>query len=397
MNEDTVMLALASISFDPSILELFLPLMVGGKVVMASEEATTNPLLIAETIHRHEVNVLQATPATWQLLLDMDWAGKPGLKAFCGGDVMTRKMADELLERVGSLWNMYGPTETTVWSAFSRIQKDGDPIVIGRPIGNVQIYILDRYLQPVPAGVMGELHISGEGVARGYLNSPSLTKEKFICHSIGSETGARLYRTGDIARYLPDYSIEILGRIDDQVKVNGYRMELGEITAVLMQHPAVNDGIVITRTELSGDKRLVAYFVPKHEPAPDLEALREFMGKKLPAYMIPTFFVRMDSLPLTPNGKTDRKSLPVPNDMRQLLGYVPPQTEEEQILVKIWENALGIEQVGIQDNFFDLGGASMQSIEIVINASRYGFQLSAENIFEHQTIAKLAAQIKGEL
>jgi len=159
----------------------------------------------------------------------------------------------------------------------------------------------------------------------------------------------------------------------------------------------VNDGIVITRTELSGDKRLVAYFVPKHGSAPDLEALREFIGKQLPAYMIPSFFVRMDFLPLTRNGKIDRKSLPLPEDMRQLSGYVAPRTEEEQILVKIWENALGIEQVGVQDNFFDLGGASMQSIEIVISANRYGFQLSAENIFEHQTIAKLAAQIKGEL
>ena len=282
MNEDTVMLALASISFDPSTLELFLPLMVGAKVVVASEEMTTNPLLIAETINRHHINILQATPATWQLLLDTGWAGKPGLKALCGGDVMTRKMADQLLERVGSLWNMYGPTETTVWSSFCQIQKGIAPITIGQPIGNAQIYILDRYLQPVPVGVIGELHISGEGVARAYLNSPSLTKEKFIPDFISSKPGARLYKTGDIARYLPDYSIEMLGRSDDQVKVDGHRMELGEITAVLMQHPSVNDCIVITRTEISGDKRLVAYFVPKHGSSPELGELREFMGKKLP-------------------------------------------------------------------------------------------------------------------
>jgi amino acid adenylation domain-containing protein len=395
MNEDTVMLALASISFDPSTLELFLPLMVGAKVVVASEEMTTNPLLIAETINRYHINIIQATPATWQLLLDAGWAGKPGLKALCGGDVMTRKMADQLLERVGSLWNMYGPTETTVWSSLCEIQKGIAPITIGQPIGNMQIYILDRYLQPVPVGIIGELHISGEGVARAYLNSPLLTKEKFKPDFFSSKPGARLYKTGDIARYLPDYGMEILGRIDDQVKVNGHRMELGEITAVLMKHPSVNDGIVITQTEISGDKRLVAYFVPKHDPSPELGELREFIGKKLPAYMIPAFFVRMDSLPLTPNGKIDRKSLPIPEDIRQLSGYVAPRTEEEKILVEIWENALGIEQVGIQDNFFDLGGASIQSIEIVVKANMYGFQLSAENIFEYQTIAGLTAQSKG--
>ena len=397
MNEDTVMLALASTSFDPSTLELFLPLMVGAKVVVASEEMTTNPLLIAETISRHDVNIVQATPATWQLLLDTGWAGKPGLKALCGGDVMTRKLADQLLGRVGNLWNVYGPTETTVWSSLCQIQKGNAPITIGQPIANAQIYILDRYLQPVPIGVIGELHISGEGVARAYLNSPSLTKEKFIPDFISSKPGARLYKTGDIARYLPDYSIEMLGRNDDQVKVYGHRVELGEITAVLMQHPAVNDCIVITRTEISGDKRLVAYFVTKHDPCPDLGELREFIGKKLPAYMVPSFFVRMDFLPLTPNGKIDRKSLPVPEDMRQRSGYVAPRTEQEQILAKIWENALGIEQVGIQDNFFDLGGASIQCIEIVAKANMYGFQLSAENVFEYQTIARLAAQIKGEI
>jgi amino acid adenylation domain-containing protein len=394
MNESTVLLSLASIAFDISTQELFQPLMTGATVVIASEEMTTNPLLIIETISRQHVNMLQATPATWQLLLDAGWSGKPDLKALCGGDVMTRKMADQLLGRVGSLWNMYGPTETTVWCSFCQIQNDNKPITIGRPIGNVQIYILDRYLQLVPVGVIGELHIAGEGLARSYLNSPELTNEKFIPDFISAKTGARLYKTGDLARYLPDYNIEILGRMDDQVKVQGHRMELGEITSVLMQHPSVNDGIVITRTETSGDKRLVAYYVPKNGQSPDLAELREFIGKKLPAYMIPSFFISMDCLPLTPNGKIDRKSLPVPEDNSTHSGYIAPRNEEEQILAKIWSNALGIERVGVQDNFFDLGGASMQSIEIVAKANMCGFRLSVENIFEFQTIAELAAKIR---
>jgi acyl-coenzyme A synthetase/AMP-(fatty) acid ligase/acyl carrier protein len=340
--------------------------------------------------------MMQATPATWQLLLDAGWSGKPDLKALCGGDIMTRKMADQLLHRVGSLWNMYGPTETTVWASFCQI-KNNTPITIGQPIGNTQIYILDRYLQPVPVGVIGELHIAGEGLARAYLNDAELTNEKFIPHSFSSKPGARMYKTGDLARYLPDHGIEILGRTDDQVKVNGHRMELGEIIAVLMQHPSINGCVVVTRAEISGDKRLVAYYVPKHDQCPGLEELREFMGKKLPGYMIPAFFVQMDSLPLTPNGKIDRKSLPVPVGIRQLSGYIAPGTDEEQILVNIWENVLGVEQVGIQDNFFDLGGASIQSIEIVAKANMYGFRLSVENIFEYQTIAELAAQIRKEL
>lgn len=395
IDKDTVLLALASISFDPSTLELFLPLMVGAKVVIADEEMTTNPLLLAEAISRHDVNTLQATPATWQLLLDIGWAGKPGLQALCGGDVLTRKMADQLLERVGSLWNVYGPTETTVWCTLTQIQKGDGPITIGYPIANAQIYILDRYLQIVPVGVAGELLIAGEGLARGYLNNPQLTSEKFINNIFSSETGSRLYKTGDLARYLPDYSIEIVGRSDDQVKIQGHRMELGEINSVLLQHPSVNDGIVITRTEVSGDKRLIAYFVAKHEVSTDAAALREFFGKKLPDYMIPSFFVSIGSLPLTSNGKIDKKSLPLPGDIRQLSGYVAPRNEEEQIMVQIWQNVLDVEQVGIYDNFFDLGGASIQSIHIVAGANMYGYQVSVENIFEYQTVAGLAAHIKG--
>ena len=397
INEGDVLISVTSISFDIAALELFLPLIVGATVVIASEEMTFNPYMIGQAISHYHVNIMQATPATWQLLLETGWAGEPGLKALCGGDVLTRTLADQLLDRVSSLWNMYGPTETTVWSSISQIQKGDTPITIGQPIGNTQLYILDRHLQPLPIGVVGELHIGGEGLARGYLNHSRLTNEKFIPDCFSSKPGARLYKTGDHARYLPDYSIEILGRMDDQVKINGHRIELGEIAAVLMQHPSVHKAIAITRTETSGDKRLVAYFVPNQDQSPDAGELQDFLRQKLPAYMTPAVFIHMNGLPLTPNGKIDRKSLPVPEDIRLLPGYVAPRNKEEQILASIWQDVLDIEQVGIHDNFFDLGGASIQSIQIVAKANISGLRLSVENIFEYQTIAELAAQIIGGL
>lgn len=397
INKSDVLMAVTAISFDIAALELFLPLIAGATVVIASEAMTTNPLLIGEAMDRHQVSMMQATPATWQILLETGWTGKRGLKALCGGDVLTRKLADQLLDCVGSLWNMYGPTETTIWSSISQINKDDAPITIGQPIANTQFYILDSNLQALPPGVIGELHIGGEGLARGYLNQSQLTQEKFIPDLIRAQAHARLYKTGDRARYLADDSIEILGRMDDQLKINGYRIELGEISAVLMEHPAVMDVKVIARTETYGDKQLAAYFVSRHIPAPDSNELRAFVRKKLPAYMIPAFFIPLDSLPLTPNGKVDRKALPVPGEIRPLSGYTAARNEEEQILVEIWQNVLIIEQIGIHDNFFELGGASIQSLQIVAKSNMYGYQLSVEHLFEYQTIAELAALIKEEL
>ncbi len=393
-DSNSVFLALASISFDISTLEYFLPLMIGAKTVIASEEMTRNPVMIGEAIDKHQVNVLQATTATWQLLLDSPWPGREGLTALCGGDILTRTMADQILDRVGSLWNMYGPTETTVWCMGSRILKNGAPITIGEPIGNMRVYILDRYLQPVPIGVIGELHIGGEGLARAYLNSPELTREKFIADPFRTEADGLMYRTGDLARYLPDHEMEILGRADDQVKVQGHRIELGEIRATLLRHPSVNDGLVIAHSGTRGEKRLVAYVVPGPDGMPQVQALREFLAKKLPAYMIPAFFIPMDSLPLTPNGKVDRKALPVPEDNTRPAGYAAPRNKEEEIMATIWENVLEVEPVGIHDNFFDLGGASIQSIQVVAKANMYGYPLKVEHLFEYQTIAELATAIR---
>jgi amino acid adenylation domain-containing protein len=394
IKSDDVLLSVTSISFDIAALELFLPLIAGATVVIAGKEIMSNPLSIVDAIKKYNVNMMQATPAIWQLLIESGWTGNQDLKALCGGDALTRKLADQILDRVNSLWNMYGPTETTIWSAVNRIQKENAPITIGQPIGNTRLYILDKYMQPVPIGVAGELHIGGEGLAQGYLNRPELTKEKFIPDPFNSESVARLYKTGDLSRYLPDYSIEILGRTDHQVKIHGYRIELSEIASVLMQHPLVNDAVVITHTENSGEKRLLAYCVLKNNQSLTANELQEFARKKLPFYMIPAAFIQLNVFPLTPNGKIDRRSLPVPDDIRQFNGYVAPGNEIEQILADIWQSVLEVEKIGIHDNFFDLGGASIQSLQVVASASLAGLHLNAESIFEYQTIAELAEQLR---
>ncbi|MEP7279700.1 MAG: amino acid adenylation domain-containing protein [Bacteroidota bacterium] len=393
INKDDILLSVTPISFDIAALELFLPLIVGATIVIADKEMVSNPVFIGEAIKNYGVTVMQATPATWQLLIDTNWKGESGLKALCGGEALTRKLANQLLERVDNLWNMYGPTETTIWSSVNQIQRVDAPITIGNPIGNTQIYILDSHLQPVPIGIVGELHIGGEGLARGYLNLDLLTGEKFIPDCFNIKPGARLYKTGDRARYLPDYSIEILGRKDDQVKLNGNRIELGEIAAVLMHHPSVREAIAITRTETNGNKRIEAYCVTKNGTVPDENGLKDFISKKLPGYMVPSVIVYLDSLPLTSNGKIDRKSLIMPDRVRQHPGYVAPQNNLEKILVSIWQNVLGVDQIGINDNFFDLGGASIQSLEMVAKANISGLPISVEDIFMYQTIARLADHI----
>jgi amino acid adenylation domain-containing protein len=396
IQQEDVLLAITTISFDIAALEIFLPLIAGAKVVIASEEMLENPMLLSEAIEQYQVNFMQATPAIWQLLLESGWKGNKDLKALCGGDVLTRKFANKLLDKVGSLWNMYGPTETTIWSAVNQIYKEDRPITIGQAIGNTQLYVLDKYDQPTPLKVVGELHIGGKGLARGYLNLQQLTTEKFVPDPFSSQPDARLYKTGDRARYMPDGSIEILGRMDDQVKVNGNRMELGEITSVLLQHPSIQDGIVVTKSGSGGEKKLVAYFVPKNNISIVPNELKEFMGKKLPGYMIPSIFVSMASLPLSTSGKINRKDLPDPESHRQLVTYVAPRNEVERILAEIWQNVLHLSQVGVHDNFFDLGGASMQSLQIVAKANMFGIRINVEHLFEYQTIDELSNFLEKE-
>lgn len=396
MTSEDVLMAVTSVSFDISALELYLPLISGASVIIASEAMLQNPILLGEAVEQHHVTIMQATPATWQLLLESDWSGKQDLKALCGGEALSRRLANRLLNKVDSLWNMYGPTETTIWSACCPVEQGNTPIAIGKPIANTQLYVLDGYGQPVPKGVTGELYIGGAGLAAGYLNRSDLTKEKLVHDHLNAETGSRLYRTGDHARYLKDSSIEVLGRTDHQVKIQGHRIELGEVSTALIQHPLIVDTVVISRTEDSGFKRLAAYYIPDKSDEVDAATLRDFLKTKLPSYMIPSFFIEMGAFPLSASGKVDRKALPLPEDNRELDEYVAPGNESEEILVKIWGNILEIEGVGVEDNFFDLGGASIQSLQIVAKANMYGLPLNVENIFEHQTIRELVRFLDQE-
>jgi amino acid adenylation domain-containing protein len=299
-----------------------------------------------------------------------------------------------------SLHNQYGPSESHVVTAFALVDTpDSWPTLppIGRPIANTQIYLLDATLQPVPVGVPGELYIGGVSLAQGYLNRPDLTAEKFILHPFSSEPGERLYKTGDLARYLPDGNIEFLGRTDHQVKIRGFRVEPGEIEIVLGQHIAVQQAVVVAREDVSGgNKRLVAYVVSAQEQSPTVSELRNFLKEKLPDYMVPSAFVMLDTLPLTPNGKIDRRALPAPDTARPELErtYVAPRTLIEQTLTEIWTEVLRIEQVGIYDNFFELGGHSLLATQ-VISRVREAFQaeIPLRSLFEAPTVADLAVTL----
>ncbi|HEX7186487.1 MAG TPA: amino acid adenylation domain-containing protein, partial [Thermoanaerobaculia bacterium] len=358
------LLAVTSLSFDIAALEIFLPLLAGGCVELATREQAADGAWLASRLAAEaspKIRVLQATPSTWRMLLDAGWQGDLDLKALCGGEALPRDLASALRERVGELWNLYGPTETTVWSAAASLARgETGSVTIGRPIANTRIYLLDRHLRPVPPSAAGRLHIGGAGVARGYLGRPDLTAERFVPDPIpllhGGEAGARLYDTGDLARLRPDGTLEFLDRVDHQVKVRGFRIELGEIEAALARHPAVAQTVVLARTDRGSDARLVAYLVAMPGEAPKPEELRAFLREGLPEYMLPTAFVVLDAFPLTPNGKVDRKALPAPEITSPAREYVAPGSPVEEAMAALWAEVLGLERVGANDNFFELGG-----------------------------------------
>jgi amino acid adenylation domain-containing protein len=399
-----IFLAVTTISFDMAALELYLPLIVGAKIVVASRQKAVEGLQLLEELIKSSTTVMQATPATWNLLFAAGWQGCRNLKIFCGGEALPAKLANKLLESCTDLWNAYGPTETTIWSTVYNVGANrqgiytkNTPELLGRPIANTQIYILDTQNQPVPIGVPGELHIGGLGLARGYLNRPDLTDEKFIPNPFSDESSSRLYKTGDLARYLPDGNIEYLGRIDNQVKIRGFRIELGEIEAAITQHPAIREAVVIVRENITDDKQLFAYIVPCQEPAPAISDLRHFLKQQLPDYMVPSAFVVLETLPLTPNGKIDRRALPTPDSFHneQEDKFVAPRTLREVKLAAIWAEALRLKRVGINDNFFELGGHSLQATFLVSKISvEINQKISVKLLFEHPTIAELAVAIE---
>jgi amino acid adenylation domain-containing protein len=394
LTAETRLLALTSVSFDIAALELFLPLIAGGTVVLASSAEAHDPLRLHAAIATHGIDLMQATPARWRLMLQGEWRGAPDLTALSGGEPLPPELAAQLLPRVGRLWNLYGPTETTVWSAAAQLQP-GQPITIGRPLANTQLYLLDAHLRPLPVGATGELCIGGDGVARGYQNLPQLTAERFIPlpPGIPGQQGMRLFRTGDLARHCPDGSIEVLGRLDEQVKLHGFRIEPGEIESSLCRHPAIREAAVVLREGIAGDRQLVAYLVLHncHELA--AAELREFLRATLPEYMIPAAFVTLPTLPLTTAGKVDRRALPAPPSASAERVVAPPTTPLERLLAGTWAAVLGIPQVAVHDNFFELGGGSIQVLEVIVRLQAEGLTLSPQSLFEHQTVAELAAAL----
>lgn len=394
-NQD-VLLSVTTLSFDISALELFLPLTVGARVVVVSREVAADGAQLLERLIQSGATAMQATPATWRLLLAAGWQGSHQLKILCGGEALPRGLANDLRSRGAALWNLYGPTEATIWSTVHRVEEQDGRVPIGRAIANTQVYVLDSHLQPVPIGVPGELYIGGHGLAQGYLNRPELTAEKFIQNPYSDQPGARLYKTGDLARYCPDGNLEFLGRIDQQVKVRGFRIELGEIETILAQHQAVREAVVLVQDDEAATQRLVAYIVLSQEGTLPIPYLRSWLRQKLPEYMVPTVFVLLPALPLTPNGKVDRRALlALETQSHSQPAFEAPRTPIEEVLVSAWSQILGIEQVGIRDNFFELGGHSLLATQLISRIREiFQVELPVRCLFETPTITGLAGSIE---
>ena len=387
------LLAVTTLSFDIAGLELYLPLITGARVVISSRSDASDPTALIALMQRHRVSVMQATPATWLMLFEAGWTGDSSLKVLCGGEAISQELASKLSAATSELWNMYGPTETTIWSSVSRIPAAMDtPITIGRPIANTTMYVLDPLKQLVPIGVHGELYIGGDGVARGYWQRPELTAERFVASPF--TPGARIYRTGDLAKFLPDGTIQCLGRIDNQIKIRGFRIELGEIETVLGAQPGIKDCVVVTCEDTPGNKRLVAYIVVEATGMPATADLPALLATSLPDYMVPHVYMTLDSLPLTPNGKVDRKALPAPDVLPDEAEYVVPRTDTEHALAAIWSGVLQINPIGATTNFFSLGGHSLLATQVISRIRRLmDVELPLRDIFEFPTIEGLAKRI----
>lgn len=390
LQQQDVLLAVTTLAFDIAALEIFLPLIIGGRVAIASREVVSDGVQLSALLLNSQATVMQATPATWRMLLAAGWQGNKQLKILCGGEALPRQLANQLLQQCHSLWNLYGPTETTIWSTVHQVEFGDKPVSIGRPIANTQVYILDSQLQPTPIGVPGELYIAGAGIARGYWHRPELTDQRFIDNPFTIESEQKLYKTGDLARYLSDRNIEYLGRLDHQVKIRGFRIELGEIEAVLAKHQDVLQAVAIANQDY-----LVAYVVARLK-TPTVDELRDFLKHKLPYYMVPNTFVFLESLPLTPNGKVNRKALPATTTaIPEREKFREPGTSLEKELVAIWSEILHVQQISIDDNFFDLGGHSLLIVQLFARI-RAAFQidLPLQTLFEAPTVETLAAKLE---
>jgi len=397
MTSADTLLAVTTLSFDIAGLEIYLPLSTGAKIILASRAEAADGQRLLDIIRSRKPTVMQATPATWRMLIEAGWEGSADLKVLCGGEALPSNLTVQLLPRCSELWNMYGPTETTIWSSVYRVNSVSATAPIGQPIANTTFYILDAQMQPVPIGVSGELYIGGDGVARGYLRRPELTESRFVADPFDQRPGAKLYRTGDLAKHFPDGNVQYLGRTDFQVKVRGFRIELGEIESVLAHHPALQQAVVAAREDTPGDKRLVAYVVAKQGQHLSLIDARAYLKQMLPDYMLPTGLVALETLPLTPNGKVDRKALPKPDFTKAVSGIAaPPRDQIEVKLAMIWQEVLGIESVNVTDNFFDLGGHSLMAVRLMNEIKKVtGVEIPLTALFQGATIERLASLVRG--
>lgn len=393
------MLAVTTPSFDIAVLELYLPLITGGRIVLTSRKEMRDGAALARLVAHRDVTFMQATPSTWRMMLEAGWQGSPQLTALCGGEALDRELCNRLVCATRRFWNMYGPTETTVWSTCQRIEDVDTPISIGTPVAETTVRILNGQGLLQPVGVAGELYIGGAGLSRGYLWQPELTAERFIPDRYSEEPGMRLYRTGDLARWRRDGTIEYLGRNDHQVKLRGFRIELGEIEACLQAHPAVRECIVMVREDRTGEKRLVAYIVANADLGTSpVAVLRAHASQTLPEFMVPTAIVTLPAFPLTPNGKVDRNAMPEP-DLTSLATreYAAPKGHVEMALAEIWQQLLGVSRVGRTDHFFELGGHSLLALRLIegINAT-LGVEFALRDLFANPVLSQMAKQLTAQ-
>ncbi len=401
LGPDDAMLALASIAFDISALELFTPMVVGARIVVVPQEDVRDGLALADIVDRHGVTRMQATPATWRLLLESGWRGNDRVVALSGGELLPRELAERMLERCAGVWCLYGPTETTIYSTGAAVQSDPDSpmagVPVGPPLANTDLYLLDRNLQPVPFGVPGEIYIGGDGLARGYRNRPELTAEKFISHPFSSDAGARVYASGDLARYHPDGALEFIRRKDNQIKLRGYRIELGEVEAATVALQPVRACAVLL--DASGERaELIAYVVFEAGASMTASELRTALRERLPRYMVPATFITLGALPLTANGKLDRKRLLAMRGERVAASSGPPvapRNDVERTVASVWCDVLGCEGVSVHDNFFDLGGHSLLAMRVVHRLDQeLGKRLSPTDLFV-QTLEEVARSLSS--
>jgi amino acid adenylation domain-containing protein len=396
ITQKDVLLAVTTLSFDIAVLELYLPLFVGAKTVIVSQDTAVDGKRLLNAIEKYGVTMMQATPATWRLMLAENWTpDSRKIKILCGGEPFPKDLLKEVITRASSVWNMYGPTETTVWSTCCRIDDAEAPIHIGKPIGNTQTYILTDSMQLAPVGITGELYIGGDGVTHGYLNRPELTAKSFIKNPFNTDDPRLIYATGDLAKMLPDGNIECLGRRDNQIKIRGFRIELGEIESSLVTHPDISQAVAVVREDSPEDKRLIAFYVPEDGSFITTTDLRKYLRGALPNYMIPQQFVELGEIPLTDNGKINRKALlakssPAGTSTDE---YIAPSTAAEKYLADIWLEVLRVPQVSTFDNFIELGGHSLLAMRVIVRIEEEtGYRCNFRDVIQ-DTLLQIAVHL----